>query len=177
MKTVEKTWGNETWIENNEKYCLKLIICEDRKWSSEGDFHHHPIKDETFVVLKGELLLDIEGSDRILKSWDKQRIRPGVNHRFRSIGSSCTFLEVSTPHSDEDVVRVPYEEVVKWNGDLLVDKGKGLCSSCEIATGLEGGFAEMSGYGSARQRYCPVRTIAIHFHDLTECEFYKEDKR
>ena len=173
MKTVEKTWGRETWLENNELYCMKLIICEEEKWTSGGDFHHHPIKDETFVVLKGELLLDIEGKETVLKSWDKRRIRPGVNHRFRSIGVSCTFLEVSTPHSDEDVVRVPYEEVIK---DLRVDRGKGLCSSCEIATGLEGGFAGMSGYGSVRQRYCPVRAIAIHFQDFTKCKFYKEDK-
>jgi N-acetylneuraminate synthase len=110
MKTVEKTWGRETWLENNEKYCLKIIVCVDRKWSSEGDFHHHPIKDETFIVVNGELLLDIEGKVRVLKQWDRQRISPGVNHRFRSVGLSCSFLEVSTSHSDEDTVRVPYKE-------------------------------------------------------------------
>ena len=71
MKRVEKTWGHELWIENNEKYCGKLLHCEKGKWSSKGKFHYHKEKDETFYVIKGILLIDIEGEEIFLKQGDK----------------------------------------------------------------------------------------------------------
>ena len=43
MKNVKKTWGNELWFENNDKYCGKLITVECGKWSSEGKYHYQPL--------------------------------------------------------------------------------------------------------------------------------------
>ncbi len=104
---IQKSWGQEMWFANNEKYCGKEIICVEDKWSSEGKYHYHPIKDETFWVIDGELLLDIEGREIVLDPLsDSQRIYPGVKHRFRSVGGYCRFIEVSTTHRDEDSIRV-----------------------------------------------------------------------
>ena len=107
MKRVEKDWGYEIWFENNELYCGKEIYCRDGIWSSGGKYHYHPIKDETFWVVKGVLVLDVEGEVMWLDPGQAYRIRPGVRHRFRSWDNgSCTFIEVSTTHSDEDSIRV-----------------------------------------------------------------------
>jgi mannose-6-phosphate isomerase-like protein (cupin superfamily) len=102
MKIVQKTWGYEIWFENNEMYCGKELVCEDEKWSSKGKFHHHEIKDETFYVIEGKLLLEAGATRIVLGEREKFRVKPGVRHRFRSIGPICRFIEVSTTHSDED---------------------------------------------------------------------------
>lgn len=105
-KIVAKDWGYETWFENNELYCGKILVCRDGIWSSDGWWHYHPIKDETFYVLSGTLELDIEGKSQYLEPNDSQRILPGTRHRFRSNTKYCAFVEVSTSHSDTDSIRV-----------------------------------------------------------------------
>ncbi len=117
MKYVEKTWGYELWFENNEMYCGKLLFVRYGEWSSKGQFHYHKIKDETFIVIEGSLLLDIgKESGR----WEKHflspekafRIKPGVRHRFTSINpQGCKFIEVSTMHDDDDTIRE------SWDGE------------------------------------------------------------
>lgn len=102
MRIVHKTWGYEIWFENNEMYCGKELVCVDEKWSSKGKFHHHEIKDETFYVIQGKLLLELETGQFVVREREKIRIKPGVKHKFRSIGPICRFIEVSTTHSDED---------------------------------------------------------------------------
>jgi mannose-6-phosphate isomerase-like protein (cupin superfamily) len=107
-KYIEKTWGYELWFENNEMYCGKLLYVKEGEWSSKGKFHYHKIKDETFIVVEGTLLLDIVrdngGYDRlVLPPETSFRVRPEVLHRFSSITPpGCKFIEVSTTHSDED---------------------------------------------------------------------------
>ena len=106
MRIIHKTWGYEVEFENNEMYCGKELVCVDEKWSSKGKFHHHDVKDETFYVIEGSLVLEIVENGleirMVLNEKDSFRIRPGVQHRFRSIGTICRFIEVSTTHSDED---------------------------------------------------------------------------
>jgi len=101
-----KEWGYEYWIENNDKYCMKLLHCEDGIWSSGGKFHYHKIKDETFFIVRGELRMDVEIDNTIrritLTEGDTFRVKPNVKHRFCSVGVSCDFIEASTKHLDED---------------------------------------------------------------------------
>jgi len=102
---VEKLWGGELWFENNEKYCGKLITIKKGQWTSKGKYHYHPIKDETFFVLNGTLLLDVEGKNFILGSRQSHRIFPGQKHRFKGV-TDCQFIEVSTTHREEDSIRL-----------------------------------------------------------------------
>ncbi len=123
---VWKKWGFEDIIENNENYCLKVITCVDENWSSGGKHHYHPIKDETFYVIEGTLELDSELDpgpfcmSRLLRVGESYRIKPGVKHRFRSVGKigvKCVFIEASTHHSDDDTVRVRHvveDKVGRW---------------------------------------------------------------
>jgi len=108
MKTKKKSWGKELWIVNTKKYGGKLLKVERGKWSSNGKFHYHKEKDETFFVIKGDLLLDIK--DRrdsfermILKKGDSIRIKPYTLHRFTTLCIfGAEFVEFSTPYKLKD---------------------------------------------------------------------------
>ena len=112
MKIVEKLWGWERWIENNELYCLKELVCTGGIWTSKGKYHYHPIKDETFYIVEGQLELDIEGTASIFSKGDVIRIKPNTKHRFRSRGAHCKFMEVSTTHCDTDSIRCKLEDEI-----------------------------------------------------------------
>ena len=60
MKTVDKDWGYELWITNTSKYCGKLLFFrEDKKCS----FHYHKLKDETFYLQSGKLIVRYSFTD------------------------------------------------------------------------------------------------------------------
>lgn len=103
-----KDWGMEIEMVNTSLYCWKILICVHRRWSSNGLFHYHRIKDETFYVVKGQLELDIEGENNILFPKETIRVKPFHPHRFRSVANSCVFYEISTQHQDSDSIRIPY---------------------------------------------------------------------
>lgn len=114
--TVEKSWGYEDWFANNEKYCGKLLFIENGKWSSEGNFHYHRIKDESFFVIEGSLLLEFVGDHNEiftieLEEMQSARLFPGTRHRFTAISEKgCKFIEVSTTHSDKDSYRCYWDK-------------------------------------------------------------------
>ena len=109
-------WGHEEWLTNNELYCAKYLILKHGYMSS---LHYHKIKDETFIIIKGEVLLEVGGPCQlgleklykkskkiILKVGDIYRLNPHTVHRFRAITGSAIILEVSTHHDDEDSVKL-----------------------------------------------------------------------
>jgi D-lyxose ketol-isomerase len=105
-KYVWKKWGAEEWIVNTKLYCGKKIVVIN-EWSSGGKYHYHKIKDETFYVIKDNLILDImdpkgHTSVRKLSPGESFRIKPGIRHRFKAEYSLCEFIEFSTHHSDSD---------------------------------------------------------------------------
>lgn len=122
---VKKAWGWEYWFSNvkdTADYCGKILYVESDKWSSNGKYHYHKIKDETFVVLEGMLQLDyISENDEHLTSYllplQSFRIKPGMKHRFTSASQTgCKFVEVSTFHSDDDSYRCSYDvNTGVWN--------------------------------------------------------------
>lgn len=99
-----KAWGDEIWLVNNELYCLKRLIVLPG-W--QCSLHRHHVKDESFVVEQGRLLLRV-GDDpaRVVCAGDKAvRIPPGTWHRFGAFADRAIFVEVSTHHDDNDVER------------------------------------------------------------------------
>jgi mannose-6-phosphate isomerase-like protein (cupin superfamily) len=105
-KIVMKPWGMEIWIVNTDLYCYKMMLCVHHKWSSGGKYHYHPIKDETFIIVRGKLILDIDEKINIVYPKQIIRVKPNIPHRFRSFGNSCVFYEVSTHHSENDSIRL-----------------------------------------------------------------------
>ena len=106
-----KVWGEEHWIVNKE-YCGKLLIIHKGYRCS---IHYHKKKDETFYLVKGKILMEINGQPRVMKPGDKQYIAPGTKHRFTGLEES-ELIEFSTHHEEEDSYRdtqsgpVPPEE-------------------------------------------------------------------
>lgn len=124
---VAKTWGHERIVENNDLYCLKILVCEDRIWSSNGKYHYHKMKDETFLVIEGVLEIEIETEIGFMSKYYTEgssiRIKPGVKHRFRSVSRRCKFIEASTQNFEEDSIRTEY--VVKdKKGQWIDEPGK-----------------------------------------------------
>ena len=99
-------WGYELWIENNEKYCNKLLILHE---GFESSWHYHERKDETFVILEGQVSLtyanepDAPAQTIILNEGAKFRLKPGVVHTFKSLSPESTVMEISTTDDDDNV--------------------------------------------------------------------------
>lgn len=118
-KKVDKVWGTEYWLVNNDFYCAKVL---EIKPGFQCSLHYHEVKDETFIILDGfvELQSELQLSNSnnpissvfSMKPGDKQRIRPNTRHRFSSIAGAL-ILEISTNHSDEDVVRITESGPIK----------------------------------------------------------------
>ncbi len=84
----------------------KLLVIEAGKRLS---LQYHEHKDETILVLRGRLLLELEdGEGRLVEQelgpGEHRRIPTGRKHRFSGI-EKVELVEVSTPELD-DVVRL-----------------------------------------------------------------------
>ena len=116
----QKNWGYEIWFANNEQYCGKYLCINQDRWSSDGAFHYHKIKDETFFVIEGNLILDYVEDDAFysitLHPRQSFRVFPHVKHRFSTESQQCFFIEASTTHREDDSYRCSWDkEKGEWN--------------------------------------------------------------
>ncbi len=111
LDIVPKLWGYEKWLENNERYCSKLLSLNKGYQSS---MHYHKIKDETLIVTEGHVRFEL--GDQILHMWPGNfvRVPPNTPHRFTGMENS-TMIEVSTNHDEADVVRIEESREVNLN--------------------------------------------------------------
>ena len=102
---VTKVWGHEEWIVNNAKYCGKKLVL---KQGHRCSLHQHKIKDETFYILSGKVLMETEFNGKretlLMAPGDVKHIEIGMWHRFTGIVDS-QIMEFSTFHMEEDSVR------------------------------------------------------------------------
>lgn len=104
-----KGWGYEKWIVNKPEYCGKLLfIQKDKKVS----WHYHILKDETFYVQSGSIILlyseqdDIESANKIvLNKGDSFHIPRNLRHRMIALEDTELF-EFSTEHFESDSYRL-----------------------------------------------------------------------
>lgn len=107
-RTVEKGWGQEFWIVNNEKYCGKILQFNA---GSKFSMHYHVNKEETFYVLKGHLIIkyyDLTNAEQKMEHLacgDIVDIPPCNPHKIEAIEDS-TIIEISTHHEDSDSYRI-----------------------------------------------------------------------
>lgn len=109
IEWVPKGWGGEKIICNNEEYCGKLLYFVKGKKCS---FHYHKLKDETFYIQSGKVLLKYTDEDDlanalevILSAGDKFHIYRGLRHQMTALEDTELF-EFSTQHFDEDSIRL-----------------------------------------------------------------------
>ena len=105
-RRVEKPWGYELiWAETDE-YVGKVLHVRAGEALS---LQYHEIKDETFFLLKGSLLLQVGLSadqliDYQMLEGQSFHMPTGTVHRMIA-ETDCELAEVSTPHLD-DLVRL-----------------------------------------------------------------------
>ena len=107
---VEKKWGYELWIHNDEEYCGKLLV-----FNNIGDkfsMHYHLKKKETWYIQKGAFIfnwIDVENAKlntKILSTGDCVVIERGLPHQLEAMWGESIVFEVSTQHFDEDSYRI-----------------------------------------------------------------------
>tara|TARA_R110002110_G_scaffold343486_1_gene553535 strand:+ start:1192 stop:1560 length:369 start_codon:yes stop_codon:yes gene_type:complete len=107
-KDYPKGWGNERWVVNKEKYCLKILSFNK---GSTFSMHYHIKKEETWYVAKGSLELsyyDLTNATRITKTINSGTvvdIEPNIPHKLTALKDS-EIIEVSTQHFEYDSYRV-----------------------------------------------------------------------
>jgi mannose-6-phosphate isomerase len=105
MKRVTKPWGFELIWAHTDRYVGKLLHIEAGHALSR---QYHEVKDETILVLDGELVLETGPADaserRVLSRHESFHVTPGTIHRFVA-ETDVMLAEVSTPELD-DVVRL-----------------------------------------------------------------------
>ena len=82
----------------NEDYCKKMIFQFKNQTNPK---HYHKVKEETFIILHGELDVSVDNASYHLKEGDMLTILPGQVHSFSS-SSFAIFEEISTKHVQDD---------------------------------------------------------------------------
>ena len=112
---VPKLWGYEKWLENNDRYCCKLLVL---KRGYQCSLHYHKNKDEMFLVTEGQVRMEIEEEVYHMMPGHYIRLKPGTNHRFTGVEDSI-IVEISTTHREEDSHRIEKAKVVPDITQLL----------------------------------------------------------
>ena len=82
----------------NKDYCKKILYQFPNQTNPE---HFHKIKEETFILLEGDLTVKVNGIDKDLKKGDILTINIGDKHSFSS-KKGAIFEEISTEHISDD---------------------------------------------------------------------------
>lgn len=105
---VEKKWGREIILHNDENYCGKLLQFNK---GAKFSMHFHLKKVETFYVNKGKLVLkyiDTRNATTYVKELnvgDVIEIEPSDPHQIFAEEDS-EIIEISTQHFDDDSYRI-----------------------------------------------------------------------
>lgn len=113
-KKVEKDWGYELWLANNQdnNYCGKILFIEKGNSTS---MHYHEDKHETFYVIDGTLRVDMlkdkskpksHPFTMTCKEGESMEMERGVAHKLIAENSNVALIEISTFHRDKDSYRV-----------------------------------------------------------------------
>lgn len=109
-KRVEKKWGYELWVHNDNEYCGKLLVFTKNR--NRFSMHYHLIKKESWYVQEGRFQfnwIDVENGKMESTTLEKGQsvlIERGLPHQLIALEDNSTIFEVSTEHFDEDSYRV-----------------------------------------------------------------------
>jgi quercetin dioxygenase-like cupin family protein len=111
VKIVQKSWGQEIWMANNEKenYCGKILEILPGNSTS---LHFHALKHETFYVLEGCLQVNTvntqttEVTENYIEEGESFSLNRFIPHKLIAGDNLVKFVEISTHHKDEDSYRV-----------------------------------------------------------------------
>jgi len=122
----ERRWfsggGLHTWKLTSEEtggaFLLFEFVGEQGKVTP---VHIHPASDETFYILEGEILLDLDGERRPLGAGGVVVIPRGAPHAFMVTSPEARMLTFQTPGTDEQFYRVASEPAPEGSQPIPVD--------------------------------------------------------
>lgn len=131
--SVNEKFGARTMLvpPGDAQFGTRVHVLEPGKPST---MYHRETGQEGFLVLEGELLLIVEGEERLLKQWDYFHCAPNVAHSFVGAGDRpCVMVtvglregsivyernEVALSHGagveeETDTPSIAYEPFPKW---------------------------------------------------------------
>ena len=91
----------EYWIVNDRdnNYCGKFLFLFA---GQRCPLHYHKIKDETFFIVRGTVVMEVDGQTRTLRAGDVFKMAPGRKHTFAAQDAPALVLEVSLPSISGD---------------------------------------------------------------------------
>jgi mannose-6-phosphate isomerase-like protein (cupin superfamily) len=96
-------WGNDCdgWHLVKD---ANLSVIEELLPSGASEVrHYHQQAQQFFYILSGEVMMEVEGNNTLLRSGSGIRILPGARHRISNPSSSAArFLVISQPPSHGD---------------------------------------------------------------------------
>ena len=95
---IRSDWHNFVLSEINDHVIRVSVIDRDFHW------HRHLDSDEAFIVLEGELNIDLEERTEVLKPGDFMTIPKGVLHRTRAKGRT---VNITFEHRSSKAVGDP----------------------------------------------------------------------
>ena len=114
-KRVDKVWGHELWVYNDEEYCGKLLVFDEAY--SKFSMHYHIIKKESWYIQQGQFKFDWIDTETatlhtdVLDVGDSVTIERGQPHQLtcrycKNFKPNSIVFEVSTEHYDKDSYRI-----------------------------------------------------------------------
>ena len=106
----ERLWfaggGVHIWKATAEETDGAFILFEDRMPRGKTTpLHTHPHEDETLIVLEGEILVHVEGSEHLVGPGGVAVVPRGDAHAFLVTSESARILALQTPGSGEAFYR------------------------------------------------------------------------
>jgi mannose-6-phosphate isomerase-like protein (cupin superfamily) len=99
----EHDWGYQLRLVNNQQYCCKFLVLTN---FTHGSHHRHLEKDETFIVLCGELFVSGQWGKNLFKTGDIIHFPTNTSysdHEMWAKSLPCVILEISTHDDDNDI--------------------------------------------------------------------------
>ena len=122
----ERRWfcggGLQTWKATAEETAGAFVAFEDEMQAGKvTPLHRHPSADETFYLLEGEILLDIDGQQRTLGAGGIAVLPRGLPHAFKVTSARARMLCLYTPGTGEDFYRLASEPAPAGSSPAPID--------------------------------------------------------
>jgi quercetin dioxygenase-like cupin family protein len=122
----ERRWfcggGMHTWKATAEETGNAFLMFEFAgEQGKVTPLHIHPASDETFYMLEGEILLDLDGERRTLQEGALAVVPRGMPHAFMVTSAQTRCLTLQTPGTDEAFYRLASEPAPEGSAPIPVD--------------------------------------------------------
>ncbi len=101
-QTAERRWffggGVHTWLARTEQTGGAYLLFEDALTAGKASpLHTHPLSDETFYVLEGEILVHLDGVEQTVSAGGLAFMPRGLPHAFLVVSPTARVLCLHTP--------------------------------------------------------------------------------